>query len=127
SVESLTRRLKNAGADGDRTASTISNLGVAVYDANGNMRSTGSITDDLIRSLAGMENVSQRNVIASELFGRQWSKVAPILALGADGIEDVRQSANDLGTVLGEDTLNASSRFLAEFGKLGKQFSAIKH
>src|SRR5699024_6194294 len=71
-VEALTRRLKEAGGDGDDTTDYIDKLGVSLLDTSGQMRRTGDITNDTIKSLASMENVSQRNVIASQLFGRQW-------------------------------------------------------
>src|SRR5690554_1181303 len=95
SVKALTRRLKDAGEDSDRTSQLIQSLSISLTDAEGGMRRTGDITDDLVVALANMENVSERNVIASQLFGRQWATMAPILAMGADEIEKVKGSAHD--------------------------------
>src|SRR5690554_4411242 len=127
SVEALTRRLKDAGEDSDRTSQLIQSLGVSLTDAEGGMRRTGDITDDLVVALANMENVSERNVIASQLFGRQWATMAPILAMGASEIEKVKSSAHDLGIVLSEDALKASDAFRIEFDKLQMQLKAVKN
>lgn len=127
SVEALTRRLKDAGEDSDRTSQLIQALGVSLTDAEGGMRRTGDITDDLVVALANMENVSERNVIASQLFGRQWATMAPILAMGASEIEKVKGSAHDLGIVLSEDALKASDAFRIEFDKLQMQLKAVKN
>lgn len=126
SVESLTRRLKDAESGGDEVTEYIDRLGVSLFDASGNMRRMGDITDDIIKSLAEMENVSQRNVIASQLFGRQWVDIAPILALGAEGIDNVRKNAHDLGVVLDGEALNAANRFSIEMNKLELQLTAVK-
>lgn len=126
SVESLTRRLKDAEKGGDDVTEYIQKLGVSLFDTSGEMRRMGDITDDIIKALAGMENVSQRNVIASQLFGRQWVDIAPILALGADGIDEVRRSAHELGVVLDGEALNAANRFSIEMNKMQLQLNAIK-
>lgn len=126
SVESLTRRLKEAEGDGDDVTEYIQRLGVSLFDSSGEMRRMGDITDDLIKSLAGMENIAQRNIIASQLFGRQWVSIAPILALGADGIDEVRRNAHDLGVVLDGDALNAANKFSIEMNKMQLQLQAVK-
>ncbi|NCC91385.1 MAG: phage tail tape measure protein, partial [Spirochaetia bacterium] len=126
SVESLTRRLKEAEGDGDDVTEYIQRLGVSLFDSSGEMRRMGDITDDLIKSLAGMENTAQRNIIASQLFGRQWVSIAPILALGADGIDEVRRNAHDLGVVLDGDALNAANKFSIEMNKMQLQLQAVK-
>lgn len=124
-VEAMTRRLKDAGNEGDNTSQLINGLGVAMNNADGSMRRTGDIANDLILSLAEMSNVSERNVIASQLFGRAWVDIAPILDGGADGIEGVRAKAHELGLVLDGDALNGMANFSIEANRLGMQFSAI--
>ena len=125
-VQALTRRLKEVGGEGDATTDYIDKLGVAMLDTSGQMRRTGDITNDIVRSLASMENVSERNVIASQLFGRQWVSIAPILGLGADGIEQVRAKAHELGVVLSGDALDAANKFSIEMNVIDARLSAVR-
>ena len=53
-TEALIRRLKDVDGEGGQVIPIIKNLGVELKTASGAMRSTGDISDDLIKSLAGM-------------------------------------------------------------------------
>ena len=126
-TEALIRRLKDIEGEGSGAPETIRKLGVALHDANGNMRRAGDISQDVITSLAGMENASERNVIASQLFGRQWAKLAPILNLGADGVKALREEAHGLGLVLSEAELSSLNDFSVAMNVLKERADALKN
>src|SRR5690554_932726 len=125
STEALVRRLKDVNTEGDNTGDIIRRLGVSLTDASGGMRKTGDVSDDVIKSLADMSNASERNILASQLFGRSWVELAPILDMGSEAIENIKGSANDLGIVLGEDSLNAANNFNVAVEKMKLQAEAM--
>ncbi|MDV7396821.1 hypothetical protein RZS08_35815, partial [Arthrospira platensis SPKY1] len=49
--------------------------------------------------------------IAQELFGRSGAKLIPLLNSGADGLEALRQEAEELGLVIGGDAARAAEQF----------------
>ena len=54
-------------------------LGVNLKDAQGNLRSTGDIFEDVVVSLQSMDNATERTALAYKLFGESTSKLNPLL------------------------------------------------
>jgi hypothetical protein len=125
-TERLVMRLKGFDGDGSLAITRIEQLGIALKTTSGDMRSLGDISDDVIVQLSKIKDVSQRNVIASELFGRQWVDISNILDQGVIGIETLRKEAHELGVVLGEDSLKTSLNFYLSLEQLKSQFSKLK-
>lgn len=109
--ERLIRRLRDVGDEGSRVSKTLSSIGVNSKDASGNLRDAGDIIEDAILSLSGMENSVERSNVGVQLFGRGWKNLVPMLSLGRDEIERLKDEAHELGLVLGEDALQQSNQF----------------
>src|SRR5699024_1891711 len=100
--ERLIRRLRDVGDEGSRVSKTLSSIGVNSKDASGNLRDAGDIIEDAILALSGMENSVERSNVGVQLFGRGWKNLVPMLSLGRDEIERLKDEAHELGLVLGE-------------------------
>lgn len=109
--ERLIRRLRDVGDEGSRVSKTLSSIGVNSKDSSGNLRDAGDIIEDAILSLSGMENSVERSNVGVQLFGRGWKNLVPMLSLGRDEIERLKDEAHELGLVLGEDALQQSNQF----------------
>lgn len=101
----LTRRFQNLHSEASPISRAFRELGVEAKDVNGNLRSTDSIISDLLPRLADMDNAAERNALGAQMFGGAWQDLAPILAMGADGIEKVKQEARDMGVVMDKDAI----------------------
>src|SRR5690625_708609 len=66
----LSRRLKAIGEESTAVQSTLSRLGVRARDAEGNLRSMDDVLPELIHAFQGMEDITERNSLAVEVFGR---------------------------------------------------------
>ncbi len=62
----------------------------------------------LADELQGMSNPLDRAAKMSELFGRNWTTLLPMLSEGGQAIRDAAAEAEDLGLVLGEDNVQAA-------------------
>jgi hypothetical protein len=121
----LTRKLAGATTEAGPLNLALSELGVSAYDAAGNMRDGGALMDDVIDKLAAVENQSERNVLGARLFGGAWKDMAPVLAMGADGIEKLRTEAREMGLVMSKDSLQAANEFRISTEKLNAQMKAV--
>ena len=99
-AEAVTRRLRAAGEESATFTANVQALGVSTRDANGNLRSTNDLVPEIITKLQGMSDITERNAIASQIFGRSASELAPVLGLTAQGFAEARQQARDMGQVL---------------------------
>lgn len=89
----------------------IESLGIQVTDANGDLKSQADLIETVAGRFSQMEDGARKTALASEIFGRSGSKLIPLFNQGADGIQNLRQEARDLGVVMSEDTVNASAEF----------------
>ena len=112
--------------DGNKTASaTFAELGVSVTDSTGALRNQEDVFYEAIAALQGMENETERNAIASDLFGKSASEMAPLLNAGAGSMEELRQKAHDLGLVLSDDTINAGVAFTDTMDQTKRALSSV--
>jgi hypothetical protein len=84
-------------ASGNRAArETFGELGVSVTNADGSMRSSGDVLEDLIGGLGRIENPTQRAAMATRVFGRRGAELAGLMARGADGVANLRREVRSL-------------------------------
>lgn len=105
-------------------ADAISSLGVEVFDASGDIRDMNSLFPEMINRLQSMENVTERNALAQQIFGRSMADVAPVLGLTADEMAAAQKEAHDLGLVMSKEALDAANKFRIQIDKLKGQFAA---
>lgn len=63
----------------------------------------------VIAALADMEDETQRNAIANQLFGKSYAELAPMLNSGSEAIADMKQECEDLGGVMSEDMVKSGA------------------
>lgn len=121
----LSRRLKAIGEESTAVQSTLSRLGVRARDAEGNLRSMDDVLPELIHAFQGMEDITERNSLAVEVFGRGASKIAPILGMTTEAVESARQEAHDLGLVLSRDAIDAADAFRLRWDTLRETLGGV--
>lgn len=86
-------------------------LGVNLKDAQGNLRSTGDIFEDVVVSLQSMDNATERTAAAYKLFGESTSKLNPLLNNNANFLRDVVRTQNALGSQMSGSLVAASAKY----------------
>ncbi len=109
-VAHLTRTVGEAAAGNDVAVKTFQELGVAIFDANGQIRPTASIYRDVAEALSKIADPAARARIEVALFGRTGQQLDPQLREGAGGIDELTKRAQELGVVLGKDQIEALDR-----------------
>jgi lambda family phage tail tape measure protein len=115
----LTQNLGEAATGNEAAQKAFQKLGVFVRDANGNIRDSGTVLQDVIGKLAAISDPATRSAMAVELLGKQakmidWTKVNAIndpfkdeqikqLAKYQEAIDKIGNSiSNSLITVFGK-------------------------
>ena len=107
SAKKMNERLGEVAEGNAKSAEMFEKLGVAVYDANGNIRSSDEVYDDVLSKLADMGDSAEATAIGTDLFGKAFVDLKPLLASGSDGIQDLKDNADALGIVMSEDAVSA--------------------
>ena len=106
-------------------AEAIEALGISVLDSSGNIRDMNVLFPEVLDKLRDVENTTERNAAAQDLFGRSLDNIAPILGMTTKQFEAARQEAHELGVVLGEDALLQANEFRKSLDKLKVQAGAV--
>lgn len=106
-VEGLTRRIPQIERGTGDVAAAWDRLGISLRGADGEFRSMSDLLPDTLRALSGIENQTERNAVAAQLFGRSASELAPLLAASGDEIDRLTARANDMGLVLSDQVVSS--------------------
>lgn len=91
---------------------SLQRLGIAVTDANGDLRDADAVLNDVADALAGMENGTEKAAIAAELFGGGVGRdLIPLLNQGSEGIDRLAQKSRALGVVWSDEASQAAEDF----------------
>ena len=125
-MKSLQKAMSGVDEEGNSTSEEFEKLGISLTDANGNLRSAEDIMNETVLALADMEEGAERTAIATKLFGRAGTEMAPMLNQGADAIKGMKQEAHDLGLVMDEDAVKSGAKLNDTLTNLKSSLSAMK-
>lgn len=124
-MKTMLSTMENAKNGNSQAISKFKQLGVAVTDSSGKMRSQEAVLYDSIKAFQKMESSSEKAKLAQELFGKQGQQIMPLLNGQAGSFEELTQKANELGLVLGDDTVNAGVKLTDTIDQADRTFGAI--
>lgn len=114
------RMTKQLGSNEDKFAS----LGVATRDVNGNFRSTSDIFYDTVTALGKIQNETERDTVAMDIFGRSANELAGVIDDGGAALKEFGQEAEDAGLIMSQDTLDSLNQVNDEIDRLKAQGAA---
>ena len=130
SFEDISGALKKMKGKMDPANETFQKLGVSVTDANGELRDSSTVFYEAIEALSGIENETERDQVAMDLFGKSADQLAGIIDDGGAALKQFGQDAEDMGLILDQETLDSlnaindtvdktKARFRGAFAKAG--------
>lgn len=106
SLTKLTRNMYNAREGSGDAADAFEALGIAFADSEGNLRDRKEVFYEVIAALGEIENVTERDATAMQIFGRSAQDLNPLIMGGVDAFKELSQQAEDAGLILSQDALN---------------------
>lgn len=84
----------------------FSDLGVEIRDERGEFKSTNEIFYDTIAALSRIENETERDERAMEIFGKSANELAGVIDDGGAALRQYGDDAERFGVILSQDTLD---------------------
>ena len=106
SFEDIAGALRKMKGNMDSHAETWEKLGVSVTDADGKMRDVSDVFRDAVKALSEVENGTERDQLAMDIFGKSADSLAGIIDDGGAALEDFGNKAEEAGLILEQDTLD---------------------
>ncbi|GBU21084.1 hypothetical protein R80B4_00973 [Fibrobacteres bacterium R8-0-B4] len=125
SLTALTGKLPDIAAGTGDASKAFHELGVNVLNADGSYRSMENILPEVISRLQGIDDITKRNVLAHDIFGKKTKEVAAILGMSAAEMAKVRQEAHNLGLVTSREGLESANKFRIGVENLKGQMAAL--
>lgn len=88
---------------------TWKRVGVNVRDANGEYRDITSIFYDTVEGLSKIENETERDTVAMDLFGKSADELAGVIDDGGAALKQLGEEAENMGVIISQDDLDKAN------------------
>lgn len=131
SLKDLTTKMSDAANGNEDVIEKFDQLGVSIYDADGNLRNAEDTFWDVVDSLGEMSNQAERDALAMGLINESAQKLNPLIEQGSGSLKKYADEAENVGYILSNDQLKAltavdeaQNRLLKSQEAVSKQISA---
>lgn len=132
SLTKLTNNMQTAANTGTGDANeAFSQLGITITNADGSLRDANDVFYETIDALGLVQNATERDALAMDIFGKSAQDLNPLIIQGSDALAQYAKEANDLGYVMDNDMLaslgavdDAQQRLLKTQEAVSNQISA---
>lgn len=107
SFDDIAGALKKFKTKVDPSNKALAALGISATDADGNLRDATDVFSDAISALSGIQNETERDQMAMELFGKSADSLAGIIDDGGAALAAYGEQAEALGLIMDQDTLDS--------------------
>ena len=111
SMEKLTKQMGS-------NSKVFEELGINIYNADGSLRDATDVWYESLEALSQVENGTERDRLAMELFGKSAMDLSGIIDDGGAGLKEYGQEAEDMGLILSQDDVDAANKFNDAIDKL---------
>ena len=108
-----------------KAAEAFKALGIAVKDANGNLRSSDEVMADIADRFANMKDGAGKTALAIAILGKAGADLIPFFNMGSRGMAEMADEAKKLGLVMTGETAKAAEEFNDNMRKLTLSSSAL--
>lgn len=127
SMAKLTKSMASAKGGTGKTAEAFKKLGVRIYTATGELRDNQDVFNDVIDALGGIQNETERDAAAMDLFGKSAQDLNPLILAGSDNLEKYAQEAHDVGYVMDTDMIKKNVEASDAMARMSKAVEGAKN
>lgn len=126
-LSKLTKNMSSAKKGTGDTAKAFKTLRVNIVDSNGALRDNQDVFNEVLDALGGIENETERDAIAMQIFGKSAQDLLPMIIAGGDAVKGFAKEAHDMGYVLDSETLNSLGAVQESFDRFHLLTDTIKN
>lgn len=117
-VDTITGGLKKLKKNLDGHEDSWKRVGVEVKDANGQYKDITDIFYETVQGLSEIENETERDIVAMDLFGKSADDLAGIIDDGGAALKALGQEAENRGIIISQEELDAANELNDTLDKL---------
>lgn len=105
SMEKLVRSMNSARDGSGQASEAFRKLRIRTTDTHGQLRDVNEVFYEIIDSLGKVQNETERDAAAMEIFGKSARDLNPLIKAGSKNLKDFGQEAEDMGKIISEEGL----------------------
>ena len=105
-IGALAKVKKDMSSMSATTAEAFEQIGVSVTNADGSLRDANSVFYETLEGLSKVEDETQRDILAMQIFGKSADSLAGIIDDGGAALKMYGEEAAGAGLILSQDTLD---------------------
>ncbi len=126
-ITRLTRSMNNARNGNKELSESFKKLRVSIIDSHGQLKDANQVFYDTIDALGRVKNETERDALAMTLLGKSAKELNPLIEAGSKRLKELGVEAENMGTVMGEDSLEKLGKFKDTMDKLENTTDALKN
>ena len=127
-AKSMAKLTKNMTSTSKEVQGAFASLGVSIRDdVTGELRNNEEVFNDLITALGKVENETERDNLAMQIFGKSAQDLNPLILGGAEQLQKLSESARDAGLILSQEALDSLNGFNDSLDVLKGNLNASKN
>lgn len=126
-LKELTNKMYDAKNGGSEAREAFRKLHLSIKDGNGQMKDANEVFYEAIDALGKIKNQTERDAIAMKLFGESARNLNPLIEAGSDKLRQLGIEAENLGVVMGEDSINKLGRLQDAMDKFDAISESLKN
>jgi hypothetical protein len=117
--QKLTKSLDTIINSGGKGAESLSSLGLSIEQISG--MNADERMNAIATALSGVDDKTERAKLGTDLLGKSWAEIAPIVDLGAEAMDKAKNSAN----IISEDDLKKANDFRIKMAEMGDKIAHV--
>lgn len=122
-MKKLSGVMDDAANGNEKAVEGFNKLGISMDDLKN--KSQEQIFEETMAALADMEEGAERNALGNDLLGKSYTEMLPLLNEGSDGMQALKDRADELGIVMSEDAVKANVVYGDTMDDLKLSFGAV--
>lgn len=122
----LTVSMDKARDGAKAQAAAFETLGISVTDADGQLRDNWETFKEVIDRLGQVENATERDALANDLFGKSFAEMKPLIAAGSEALQDYVDTAVEKGYVMTEEQARILGEVNDAYDESETKWAALK-
>lgn len=124
---SMVKMIRAMTSTSAETQAAFTTLKVSVTDSGGALRDSETVFWECIDALGEIDNATQRDSVAMQIFGKSAQDLNPLIVAGAETWKAYCDEAQAAGLVLSEDAVGSLGQFDDSMQKIDATVSALKN
>lgn len=104
SIEKLSKNMKDAGEESGDAKEAFAMLGISIKNQDGTLKDADKIFMEIADKFSKLPDGAEKTALAMRMFGKSGAELIPVLNMGAAGIKEMQDRAEEMGLTISTET-----------------------